>query len=298
MNRLRIQASHRWYLPLLALVLMVALPSLAQTGAAVPTAPLQVLAQAQGGSATLLVGSTTSTEQSGLFSYLLPLFVQASGIQVHVVAIGTGQALDLGRRGDVDVLCVHDRPAEDRFVAEGYATRRYDLMYNDFVLIGPRSDPAQVAGARDVLEALQRIKARQASFVSRGDRSGTYEAELRLWNLAGIDIRADHGPWYRDTGTGMGPALNIAAAMDAYILSDRGTWIAFRNRQSLAIVKEGDSRLRNDYGLLLVNPQRHPHVKAAAGQQFIDWLVSAAGQRAIANYKIQGEQLFFPDARP
>ena len=245
---------------------------------------------------SLIVASTTSTEQSGLFAYLLPRFRATTGIEVRVVAVGTCQALDLGRRGDADVVLVHDRPAEDRFLAEGHALRRYDVMYNDFVLIGPTADPARAGAAGSVVEAFRRIRQAQLPFVSRGDRSGTHAAELRLWELAGIDLQQARGAWYRDTGTGMGPALNIAAAMDAYLLADRGTWIAFRNRQNLRIVLEGDARLRNRYGVMLVNPARHPHVKVAEGQQFIDWLCGAAGQRAIADYRIEGEQLFFPEA--
>jgi len=245
---------------------------------------------------SIIVASTTSTEQSGLFDHLLPRFTARTGIAVKVVALGTGQALDAGRRGDADVVLVHDKAAEERFLAEGFATRRHDVMSNDFVIVGPRGDPAQIAGGRDVLEALRRIAAARATFVSRGDRSGTHEAELRLWTAAGLDIAAIKGDWYREIGQGMGAALNMAAALDAYVLSDRGTWLAFRNRGELAILTEGDRRLFNQYGVMLVNPARHPHVKAADGQAFINWLLSPEGQSAIADYKIGGEQLFFPNA--
>ena len=244
----------------------------------------------------ITVASTTSTEQSGLFKHLLPLFEKMTGIQVRVVALGTGQALDTGKRGDADVVFVHAKPLEEKFVAEGHGVRRHEVMYNDFVLVGPKSDPAQVAGSRDIVAALQRIKAAQAPFVSRGDRSGTHFAELELWKAAGIDIAKDKGPWYRDTGSGMGPTLNTASGMNAYALSDRGTWLSFKNRGALVILVEGDRRLFNQYGVMLVNPAKHPHVKKDMGQSFIDWIVSAEGQAAIAAYKIGGEQLFFPNA--
>jgi tungstate transport system substrate-binding protein len=245
----------------------------------------------------IVVASTTSTEQSGLFGYLLPVFQKKTGIQVRVVALGTGQALDLARRGDADVVFVHARAAEEKFLAEGHGVRRFDVMYNDFVLIGPRADPAKVSGAGDILDALKKIKAAGAPFVSRGDRSGTHIAELDLWKQAGINIAAEKGPWYRDTGQGMGPALNTAAAMNAYILADRGTWISFRNRGELAIVVEGDKRLFNQYGVMLVNPAKHPNVKKDLGQAFVDWVISPEGQKTIAEYKIGGEQLFFPNAK-
>ncbi|WP_431282115.1 substrate-binding domain-containing protein [Humitalea sp. 24SJ18S-53] len=245
---------------------------------------------------TIIVASTTSTEQSGLFGHILPAFTQATGVTVRVVALGTGQALDVGRRGDADVVFVHDRAAEDRFVADGFGGPRQHVMFNDFVLVGPAADPAGVNGLRDTPEALRRIAAARAPFVSRGDRSGTHAAELRLWQQAGVDLATGRGSWYREVGQGMGPALNTAAAQNAYVLADRGTWLAFRNRQDLRIVVEGDARLFNQYGVMLVNPQRHPHVKVADGQRFIDWLVSAEGQAAIAGYKINGEQLFFPNA--
>jgi len=245
----------------------------------------------------ITVASTTSTEQSGLFGFLLPFFEKPSGIQVRVVALGTGQALDLARRGDADVVFVHDPAAEEKFMAEGNGVKRQEVMYNDFVLIGPKDDPASVAGGKDISVALKKIEASKSAFVSRGDKSGTHAAELRLWKIAGIDLDAGKGPWYRDTGSGMGPALNTAASMNAYILADRGTWLNFKNRQNLAIVVEGDKRLFNQYGVILVNPAKHPHVKQAAGQQFIDWILSETGQKAIADYKIGGEQLFFPNAR-
>ena len=245
---------------------------------------------------SITVASTTSTEQSGLFGHILPIFTRESGIAVRVVALGTGQALDVGRRGDADVVFVHDRAAEERFVAEGFGGPRRHVMFNDFVITGPASDPARIAGLGDTAEALRRIAAARAPFISRGDRSGTHAAELRLWQLAGIDPATGRGQWYREVGQGMGPALNTAAAQGAYILADRGTWLSFRNRQDQRILIEGDTRLFNQYGVMLVNAQRHPHVKAADGQRFIDWLLSAAGQAAIASYRINGEQLFFPNA--
>ena len=244
----------------------------------------------------ITVASTTSTEQSGLFQYLLPLFQQAAGITVRVVAVGTGQALKIGEHGDADVLLVHDKIGEDAFVAAGFGVGRHDVMYNDFVLVGPSGDPAGIAGVTDITEAFKRIAAKPATFVSRGDDSGTDRLEKRLWAAAGIDPVAARARWYKDIGSGMGPALNTAAAIEAYTISDRGTWISFKNRRALRIVLEGDKRLFNQYGVMLVNPARHPHVKAALGQRFIDWLVAPEGQRAIANYKIDGEQLFFPDA--
>ena len=244
----------------------------------------------------ITVSSTTSTEQSGLFGHILPIFTRESGITVRVVALGTGQALDVGRRGDADVVFVHDRLAEERFVAEGFGGPRRHVMFNDFVITGPAADPARIAGLRDTNEALRRVAQARATFISRGDRSGTHAAELRLWQLAGVDPAQGRGQWYREVGQGMGPALNTAAAQGAYILTDRGTWLSFRNRQDQRILVEGDTRLFNQYGVMLVNPQRHPHVKAADGQRFIDWILSPAGQAAIAAYKINGEQLFFPNA--
>jgi len=245
---------------------------------------------------SIVVASTTSTEQSGLFGHLLPAFTAKTGIAVKVVAVGTGQALDIGRRGDADVVFVHDRVAEDKFVAEGSGVGRRDVMYNDFVLIGPKSDPAKVAGTKDISAALKAIAEAKAPFVSRGDKSGTHMAELRYFKAAGVDPVAGRGAWYKETGSGMGPALNTASSMNAYILSDRGTWLSFKNRGDLVIAVEGDRRMFNPYGVMLVNPAKHPHVKAAEGQAFIDWLVSPEGQAKIASYKVGGEQLFFPDA--
>jgi len=245
----------------------------------------------------ITVASTTSTEQSGLFGHLLPIYAKKTGVQVRVVALGTGQALDVGRRGDADVVFVHDKPAEEKFVAEGSGVERREVMYNDFVLIGPKTNPAKLAGGKDVVAAFRKIQSAQAPFVSRGDKSGTHAAELRLWKDAGIDLARARGPWYRETGSGMGPALNTASSMNAYLLADRGTWLNFKNRGELAIVVEGDNRLFNQYGVILVNPGRHPHVKKDLGQAFIDWIVSGEGQKAIADYKIGGEQLFYPNAR-
>ena len=248
----------------------------------------------------ITVASTTSTEQSGLFGYILPIFEKDSGIKVRVVALGTGQALDTARRGDADVAFVHDKAAEEKFVAEGYGVERKEVMYNDFILVGPKADPAKVAG-KDIQEGLRRIVAVDSSsrpaFVSRGDKSGTHAAELRYWKAAGIDLDAIKGSWYRDSGLGMGPALNMAASMGAYILADRGTWLSFKNRGDLSILIEGDTRLFNQYGVILVNPAKHPHVKKVEAQRFIDWLVSAKGQMTIADFKISGEQLFFPNAK-
>ncbi|MCX7164821.1 MAG: extracellular solute-binding protein [Rhodocyclales bacterium] len=244
----------------------------------------------------ITVSSTTSTEQSGLFGHLLPIFEKLSGIKVRVVALGTGQALDMARRGDADVVFVHDKAAEEKFVAEGFGVKRQEVMYNDFIVVGPKADPAKALG-RDILEGLRRIEAAKAAFVSRGDKSGTHAAELRYWKAAGVDLDKAKGPWYRDTGSGMGPALNTAASMNAYILADRGTWLSFRNRGELGIIGEGDTKLFNQYGVILVSPAKHPHVKQADGQKFIDWLVSDTGQKAIADYRIGGEQLFFPNAK-
>lgn len=244
---------------------------------------------------TITVSSTTSTEQSGLFGYLLPQVQKATGITVKVVALGTGQALDVGRRGDADVVFVHDQVAEEKFIAEGAGVERIAVMYNDFVLIGPSDDPAKAAG-KEIVAGLKALYASNVPFVSRGDKSGTHAAELRYWKMASLDPVTEKQAWYRDTGSGMGPALNTAAAMNAYILADRGTWLSFKNRQNLKIIVEGDSKLFNQYGVILVNPKKHTHVKAQAGQKFIDWLVSADGQGVIASYKIGGEQLFFPNA--
>ena len=244
----------------------------------------------------ITVSSTTSTEQSGLFKHLLPIFEKKTGIQVRVVAVGTGQALDIGRRGDADVVFVHAKPLEEKFMAEGHGVRRYDVMYNDFVVVGPKSDPAKISGGKDVVAAFRKIKDAQAPFVSRGDKSGTHFAELEIWKMAGIDVSKEKGGWYRETGQGMGPALNTAAGMNAYILSDRGTWLSFKNRGDLVIEVEGDKRLFNQYGIMLVNPQKHPNVKKEMGQAFVDWVISPEGQHAIAQYKINGQQLFFPNA--
>src|SRR6478609_8527167 len=244
---------------------------------------------------SIVVASTTSTQDSGLFGYLLPLFKAKTGIDVKVVAQGTGQALDTARRGDADVVFVHAKAEEEKFLAEGFGVKRFDVMYNDFVLIGPKSDPAGVKGS-NIETALKTIQAKAGPFVSRGDRSGTHAAELALWKQAGIDIAASKGLWYREIGQGMGAALNIAGAMNAYVLSDRGTWIFFRNRGGLEITVEGDRRLFNQYGVMLVSPEIYPSVKKEFGQAFVDWLISAEGQTAIAGYKIDGQQLFFPNA--
>jgi tungstate transport system substrate-binding protein len=245
---------------------------------------------------SILVASTTSTEDSGLFEYLLPLYKQKTGATVKVIAQGTGQALDTGRRGDADVVFVHARSAELKFLSEGQGVKRYPVMYNDFVLIGPKTDPAGINGLKDVVKAFQIIKDKQASFISRGDRSGTNIAELQLWKDSGIDIEKDKGPWYKAIGQGMGAALNTAGAGNAYVLSDRGTWINFKNKGDLQILVEGDKRMFNQYGVMLVNPEKHPNVKKELGQLFIDYLISPEGQKDIANYKINGEQLFYPNA--
>ena len=242
--------------------------------------------------ASIVVASTTSTEQSGLFGHILPQFKQATGIDVKVVALGTGQALDVGRCGDADVVFVHDAAAEQKFVDEGHGIEHRKVMYNDFVLIGPKDDPAATKG-KDITGALQKLAAANASFVSRGDKSGTHAAELRYWKAAGVD---DKGTGYKECGCGMGPALNMAASSGAYVLADRGTWLSFKNRADLAVLVEGDKRLFNQYGVMVVNPERHPHVKQAEARKFVEWVVSPAGQEAIAAYKIEGEQLFFPNA--
>jgi tungstate transport system substrate-binding protein len=244
---------------------------------------------------SIVVASTTSTQDSGLFGYLLPIFKARTGIEVKVIAQGTGQALDTARRGDADVVFVHAKSQEETFLAEGFGVKRFDVMYNDFVLIGPSDDPAGIEG-KDIETALKSIQAKGAPFVSRGDRSGTHAAELALWKQAGIDIAAAKGPWYREIGQGMGAALNTASAMNGYVLSDRGTWISFKNRGDLRILVEGDKRLFNQYGVMLVNPEKYPSVKKELGQALVDWLISPEGQAAIAGYKIDGQQLFFPDA--
>jgi tungstate transport system substrate-binding protein len=244
---------------------------------------------------SIVVASTTSTQDSGLFGHILPIFKAKTGIDVKVISQGTGQALDTGRRGDADVVFVHARPQEEKFVADGFGVKRFAVMYNDFILIGPKSDPAGIKG-KDISTALTTIKAKAAPFVSRGDKSGTHAAELALWKAAGIDIAADKGSWYREIGQGMGAALNTASSMNGYVLADRGTWLSFKNRGELDIVVEGDKKLFNQYGVMLVNPAKHAHVKKDLGQQFVDWLISADGQKAIADYKINGQQLFFPNA--
>jgi tungstate transport system substrate-binding protein len=266
--------------------ILIAAVAAALSGAAAPASAQEK---------SILVASTTSTQDSGLFGHILPLFKAKTGIDVKVVAQGTGQALDTGRRGDADVVFVHAKPQEDKFVADGLGVKRHPVMYNDFVLIGPREDSAAIKG-RDIAAALSAIKNKQAPFVSRGDRSGTHAAELALWQAAGIDIAKDKSSWYREIGQGMGAALNVAAASNAYVLADRATWISFKNRGGLGVVVEGDNRLFNQYGVMLVNPARHPHVKKDLGQAFIDWLISSEGQKAIADYKINGQQLFFPNA--
>ena len=245
---------------------------------------------------SIVVASTTSTQDSGLFDRILPLFKAKTGIDVRVIAQGTGEALDTGRRGDADVVFVHDKPEEDEFLAEGFGVKRYPVMYNDFVLIGPNSDPAGIKGTKDIVAAFKSLKQKRLMFISRGDRSGTHEAELKFWRAAGIGIFRDKELWYNQTGQGMGATLNIASATNAYVLSDRGTWLSFKNKGDLVIVVEGDTRLFNQYGVMLVSPQKHPNVKRELGQQFIDWLVSAEGQKALADYKINGEQLFYPNA--
>jgi tungstate transport system substrate-binding protein len=245
---------------------------------------------------SIVVASTTSTQDSGLFGHLLPLFKAKTGIDVRVISQGTGQALDTGRRGDADVVFVHAKSQEEKFVADSFGVKRLPVMYNDFVLVGPKGDPAKINGTKDIAAALAKIKAAGATFISRGDKSGTHSAELNLWKVAGIDIAADKGPWYRDIGQGMGAALNAASASNAYVLTDRGTWLSFKNRGELVISVEGDKRLFNQYGVMLVNPVKHAHVKKDLAQSFIDWLVSAEGQKAISDYKINGEQLFFPNA--
>jgi tungstate transport system substrate-binding protein len=263
---------------------------LAATVALVAAAPVRAQDK------SIVVASTSSTQDSGLFGHILPLFKAKTGIDVRVVAQGTGQALDTGRRGDADVVFVHAKPLEEKFVADGAGMKRYPVMYNDFILVGPKSDPAGIKGMTDIAEALKAIRAKGAPFISRGDRSGTHVAELELWKAAGIDIGKDKGPWYKEIGQGMGAALNTASGANAYVLSDRGTWLSFKNRGDLDILLAGDKRLFNQYGVILVNPEKHMHVKRDLGQAFIDWLVSPEGQKAIADYKINGQQLFFPNA--
>jgi tungstate transport system substrate-binding protein len=246
----------------------------------------------------ILVQSTTSTENSGLFKYLLPLFTKKTGIEVRVVAVGTGQAIKNARNGDGDVLFVHDKPSEEKFIAEGWGVKRFDVMYNDFVVIGPGKDPAGIVGGKDVVAAFKKIAAAKAPFVSRGDDSGTHKAELRLWKAAGVDAKAASGSWYREAGTGMGATINTGVGMGAYVFTDRATWSSFKNRGDFKIAVEGDKRLFNQYGIILVNPAKHPRVKQAEGQAFIDWVLSPEGQNAIKGFKINGEQQFFPNAGP
>jgi tungstate transport system substrate-binding protein len=253
---------------------------------------------AQAQEKSIVVASTTSTQDSGLFGHILPLFKAKTGIDVKVVAQGTGQALDTGKRGDADVVFVHAKPQEEKFVAEGFGVKRFDVMYNDFVVVGPKSDPAGIKGGKDALAAFKAIYDKGVPFVSRGDKSGTHAAELALWKATGLDPAGSKPSWYREIGQGMGAALNTAGAMRAYVLSDRGTWLSFKNRGDLEIVVEGDKRLFNQYGIILVNPQKHPHVKKELGQQFIDWVISKEGQDAIKAYTINGQQLFFPNASP
>jgi len=257
---------------------------------------MAIAAPAQAQDKSIVVSSTTSTQDSGLFGHILPMFKAKTGIEAKVVSQGTGQALDTGRRGDADVVFVHAKAQEEKFVADGFGVKRFPVMYNDFVLIGPKSDPAGIKGSKDITAALTKIKEKGAPFISRGDKSGTHSAELLLWKVAGIDIDKDKGPWYKSIGQGMGAALNTASAGNAYVLADRATWISFKNRGELAIAVEGDKRLFNQYGVILVNPAKHATVKKDLGQQFIDWLVSPEGQKAIASYKINGEQLFYPNA--
>ena len=272
---------------LLAMVLVAAMASL--------TAASGVSAQ------TITMASTTSTEQSGLFAYLLPEFKKVSGLDVKVVALGTGQALDMGRRGDADLLFVHDQTAEEKIVADGFAVKRFPVMYNDFVLIGPVADPAKTRG-KDIVEALKKLSTSSTGFISRGDKSGTHAAELRYWTMAGVTVSAGgvaaggRGTGYKECGCGMGPALNIASSSGAYVLADRGTWLSFKNRGDLTVLVEGDTKLFNQYGVMVVNPAKHPHIKVADAQKFVDWVVSVPGQAVIASYKIGGEQLFFPNA--
>lgn len=263
--------------------------------AAVAASTILAVKNAEAQETFITVASTTSTEQSGLFKQLLPEFRKATGIEARVVALGTGQALDMGRRGDADVVFVHDKVAEEKFVADGFGVKRLEVMYNDFIVVGPKADPAGAKG-KDILAALKKIEETKSPFASRADKSGTHAAELRYWKAAGIE--KPQGAWYRETGSGMGPTLNTASAMNAYALTDRGTWLSFKNRGELVIVVEGDQRLFNQYGVMLVNPAKHAHVKKEAGQKFVDWVVSPAGQAAIAAYKIDGEQLFFPNAKP
>jgi len=263
----------------------------------VGTTSLFALTEATAAQKFIIVQSTTSTRDSGLFNYILPIFQKKTGIEVRVVAVGTGQAIKNAKNGDGDVLFVHAKPAEEKFVAEGWGVKRYDVMYNDFVIVGPKSDPAQIAGTRDAIGALAKIAAGKSIFASRGDDSGTNKAELRLWKAAGIDVNAASGTWYRKTGSGMGATLNTAIGMNAYTISDRATWSSFKNKGNHEIVVQGDPKLFNQYGVMLVNPKKYPKVKAAEGGSFIDWLLSPEGQTTIASFKINGQQQFFPNAK-
>jgi tungstate transport system substrate-binding protein len=245
----------------------------------------------------ITVASTTSTQNSGLFGHILPLFTKKTGIEVRVVAVGTGQAIKIAERGDADLLFVHHKASEEKFVAAGFGVKRLEVMYNDYIVVGPKADPAKVAGLKDTAQAYTKIAGAKAPFASRGDDSGTHKAELALWKKAGIDVKKDGGSWYRSTGSGMGATLNTAAGMNAYALADRGTWISFKNKGDLKILVEGDPALFNQYGVILVNPTRHKHIKAKDGQAFVDWLISREGQAAIASFNLHGEQLFFPNAK-
>ena len=256
-----------------------------------------LIVDAQAQTKFITVASTTSTEQSGLFSYILPIFKTKTGIEVRVIAQGTGQALKTGERGDADVVFVHDTAAEEKFVAASFGIDRREVMYNDFVVVGPKTDPAGIRNVKDVSAGLKKIAANKSPFASRGDDSGTHKAELRLWKAADIDVKAASGKWYREAGSGMGETLNTAAGLNAYTLTDRGTWLSFKNRGDLAVLLEGDQRLFNQYGVMLVNPAKHPHIKKAMGRAFIDWITSGEGQKTIADFKIDGEQLFFPNAK-
>jgi tungstate transport system substrate-binding protein len=246
----------------------------------------------------ITVASTTSTQNSGLFEYILPLFQKQTGIEVRVIAVGTGQAIQIAERGDADVLFVHHKPSEEKFVREGHGVKRFDVMYNDFIIVGPKTDRAAIRGSQDAVTAMKKIAEAEANFVSRGDDSGTHKMELELWKLAKVDVKAASGSWYRETGSGMGATLNTASGLNAYTLSDRGTWISFKNKGELEILVAGDPRLFNQYGVILVNPKKHPKVKTEDGQAFIDWLISEDGQQAIADFKVDGQQLFFPNAKP
>jgi tungstate transport system substrate-binding protein len=285
-----------WFEPPGEIIMPTRRSFIALAAAAALIASSALIQEALAQDKSIVVASTTSTQDSGLFGHILPAFKKKSGIDVRIISQGTGQALDTGRRGDADVVFVHARPQEEKFVADGFGVRRYPVMYNDFVLVGPKNNSGGINGTKDIVAALKTIKDKSVAFISRGDKSGTHAAELALWKLAGIDIEKDRGTWYKEIGQGMGAALNTASASNAYVLTDRGTWLSFKNRGDLVIAVEGDNRLFNQYGVILVNPEKHKHVKKDLGQAFIDWLVSAEGQKAIADYKIDGQQLFFPNA--